>query len=247
MGAEGEEHLFTGTVEHFQHVVLGVFFVEIEPPLIFIRFTFSSDFHGTHHAHRRQNGCQSKEQLIGLGQGKQGERTHDHQIAHQGSDLTDRILDTLGSAASALPGVLQGQGALHAQLNVLTQRIYADGQRCQHLACRQQGMHTHAAEHDHSTGFEQCLCRQHIERCQNKHQGNAGQFPEEFRNAPVHFPHFYHFRQIIVKHTLVKAVGQAGNQNTQEKIPESGAFPVDLPDGVSLFHSFFHFLFRLIT
>ena len=72
-------------------------------------------------------------------------------------DLADSVLNALGSAAAALPGILQGKGALHAQLNVFSQRINTDGQSCQHLGSRQKRMHTHAAQHDHSACFEQCL------------------------------------------------------------------------------------------
>ena len=155
IGAEGKEHLLPGTVEHLQHVILGVFFVEIKTAFGFIGLTPADDSERADHTHSCQNGGQTKHQLVGLAFCEQRKSQYNDEVSYQRTHLTDGSLDTLGSAAPARPCILQGQGAFHTQLDMLTKRIDADGQRSQKLGGRQQGMHAHAAQHDHGTGFEQ--------------------------------------------------------------------------------------------
>ena len=47
IGAEGEEDLLSCAVEHLQHIVLGVLFVEIEPALVLIGLAFAGDLWST--------------------------------------------------------------------------------------------------------------------------------------------------------------------------------------------------------
>ena len=106
---------------------------------------------------------------------------------------------------------------------MFSQGVCTDGKGGQHLGGRKQGMHSHTHQHDDGSCLIECLGRQHIKSRQNKYQSNAGQFPEELRDSTVQLAHAHHFRQKIVQHSFVQAVGEAGDQDRQKKHLESGA------------------------
>ena len=213
IGAEGEEDLLSCAVEHLQHIVLGILLVEIEPALVFVGLAFAGDLHGAQGADTGKNRRQGEEQFIGRVLCNEGEGQYDHQVAGQCAHLVDGALDTLGSAALAGFGIFQREGALHTQLDVLAQRVNADGQGGEDFGGGQHRMHAHTGQHDHRAHLEEGLCREHIEHRQDEHQRNAGQFPEKLGDAPIHFAHGNHFRQVIIQHALVKTIGQAGDQH----------------------------------
>ena len=105
IGAEGEEHLLAGTVEHFQHVVFGILLVEIEAALVLVGLAFTLDTEGKNHAHRRQGCGHGEEELVNSLAGADGKGGHDHQIASQSTDLVAGGLGTQGFAAPALLGI----------------------------------------------------------------------------------------------------------------------------------------------
>ena len=96
---------------------------------------------------------------------------------------------------------------------MLTQGVDADGQGGEDFGGRQHRMHAHTGQHDHGAHLEEGLCGEHIEHRQDEHQRDTGQLPEELGDAPVHFAHGHHFRQVIVQHALVKTEGQTGDQH----------------------------------
>ena len=46
IGSEGKEHLFPGAVENLQHVIFGIFLVEVESALVGVGLTFAGYFKG---------------------------------------------------------------------------------------------------------------------------------------------------------------------------------------------------------
>ena len=44
IGSKGEEHLLPGTVEHLQHVILAVLFVEVEAAFAAVRLALAGNF-----------------------------------------------------------------------------------------------------------------------------------------------------------------------------------------------------------
>ena len=235
IGAKGEKHLLPRAVKHLQHIIFGVFFVEIKAALGFIGLAFAPDAHGAHHADPRQHSGQGEKQAVGLLFRKPGEHQHDHQIPRQSADLVGGAEQAQGRAPAARPGIFQGEGVFHAQLDVLAQGIHTDGQGGQHLCGRQDGVHGQTRQHDDGAGLVQALRRQHIKGRQQKHQQNAGQLPEKFGDAAPHFAHAHHLGQKVVQHPLVQAVGQAGDENGQQKHLEAGVLP---KYGFDLFHGF---------
>ena len=81
----------------------------------------------------------------------------DRDIPRQRAHLIGGVLDAQRGAAVTGFGVLEGEGTLHADLDVFAQGVNADSQGCQNLGGRQQSVHSHAKEHDHRTHFKQCL------------------------------------------------------------------------------------------
>ena len=233
---EGEEHLLSRSVEHFQHIVFGVFLMEIEPAFGLIGSAASGDLQGADRSHTHQHRRNAEKQLVGRIGLELGEDQHDYQIACQRTDLTGGALHTLGCAAASGTGVLQGKRAFHTQLDVFAQRVNADGQRGQDLSGGKHCVHAHAKEHDHRTGFVKGLRGQHEKHRQDQHQSDSGQLPEKLRDAPVQLSHGYHFRKEIIQHSFIKAVGQTGNENRQQKELVSGAIFVNRAQGVSQFH-----------
>ena len=86
---------------------------------------------------------------------------------------------------------------------MLAKRIDTDGKRCENLGGRQNGVHTHADNHDQSAGFVKRFRRQHIKDSQHQYQHYAGQLPEKLGNAAPHFAHADHFGKEVVEHSFV--------------------------------------------
>ena len=234
---KGKEHLLASAVEHFQHIIFAVFFMEIEAALGGVGFAFTLDAQSTNHAGCCQQSRTSEEELIRLCLYKERKGQHNDQIADKSTDLTDRALQAQGCTAVTGFCIAESQGALHAQLNVLTQGKHTDGQCGQNLQRRKYGVHTHTQQHDDSAYLVQRLRGEHVECGKNKDQCDARQLTEELRNAAIHFAHGNNFSQEVVQHTLVQTVRKPGDQNREQ---EQGHVPVlhkDLFDGIQLFHN----------
>ena len=217
IGAEGEEDLLAGAVEHFQHIKFGVLPVEVKAAFGFVSLAAAANAQREDHADTCQHGGDGEEGGVGLRCGEKGEGGHNDQIARQRANLIGGVLDAKGCAAVAGFGVLEGEGALHADLHVLAQRIGEDGQRGQHLGGREGGVHGHAHQHDDCAGLIQRLCGEHVKSGQNENQGDAGQLAEEFCDTAAYLTHLNHFSQKIVQHSLVKTVGQTCDQHREQE------------------------------
>ena len=64
IGAKGEEHLLAGAVEHLQHIIFGVFFMEIEAALGLVGGGTALDAQGKHRADTGQHCCANEEGVV---------------------------------------------------------------------------------------------------------------------------------------------------------------------------------------
>ena len=121
--------------------------------------------------------------------------------------------------------VLEGEGIFHAQLDMLAKGVHTNGEGCQHLGGRQQGVHAHARQHNDCAGLIKALRREHVKGRQNENYQNAGYLPEKLRNTPVQLAHAHDLGEEVIQHALIKAVGKAGDYNRQKEKPELGILP----------------------
>ena len=166
---------------------------------------------------------------------EQREHRDDNEVARERADLVDRVLVPEGRAAGARLRIAQGQGVLHAQLDVLAQGVDEDGEGDQDLGGGDDGEHPHAQEHDDRADLVEGLRGEHEEDGEDEHEQEARDLAEEFEEAPVELAHGHDLRKIVVDHALVDAVAEAGDEERSEEDAEGGVLPEDR--GQSFAHS----------
>ena len=92
----------------------------------------------------------------------------------QQSHLINRCLHTKCGSAAAGFGIFKRKGALHADLNVLADRVNEDGKDSKYLFGRQNCVHAHADHHYCSAGLIKPFRRHGVKDSKYKYQNDAG-------------------------------------------------------------------------